>query len=67
MTNTPSPVDLPVDPAPADSLATPVEGQGNAEARKKSKSKKVVLAREPSTLDPTRYGDWEKNGRCIDF
>ncbi len=18
-------------------------------------------------LDPTRYGDWEKNGRCIDF
>ena len=22
----------------------------------------------PSTvLEPTRYGDWEKNGRCIDF
>ncbi|MEP7043648.1 MAG: DUF1674 domain-containing protein [Dokdonella sp.] len=20
-----------------------------------------------SGLDPTRYGDWEKNGRCIDF
>ncbi|HVB84953.1 MAG TPA: DUF1674 domain-containing protein [Rhodanobacteraceae bacterium] len=19
------------------------------------------------SLDPTRYGDWEKNGRCIDF
>ena len=18
-------------------------------------------------LDPSRYGDWEKNGRCIDF
>jgi hypothetical protein len=18
-------------------------------------------------IDPTRYGDWEKNGRCIDF
>ncbi|HVR82504.1 MAG TPA: DUF1674 domain-containing protein [Luteimonas sp.] len=18
-------------------------------------------------LDPTRYGDWEKNGRCVDF
>jgi hypothetical protein len=18
-------------------------------------------------LDPTRYGDWEHNGRCIDF
>ena len=22
---------------------------------------------EPDRLDPTRYGDWEKNGRCIDF
>jgi len=20
-----------------------------------------------SGLDPTRYGDWEKDGRCIDF
>jgi hypothetical protein len=20
-----------------------------------------------SKVDPTRYGDWEKNGRCIDF
>jgi len=19
------------------------------------------------SLDPTRYGDWEKDGRCIDF
>jgi hypothetical protein len=22
---------------------------------------------ERSAPDPTRYGDWEKNGRCIDF
>lgn len=22
---------------------------------------------ERESLDPTRYGDWEKNGRCIDF
>ena len=29
--------------------------------------KKAPLVREPSGLDPTRYGDWEKNGRCIDF
>jgi hypothetical protein len=21
----------------------------------------------PKGLDPTRYGDWEKGGRCIDF
>ena len=24
-------------------------------------------AGEEERLDPTRYGDWEKNGRCIDF
>ncbi len=23
--------------------------------------------REKKPADPTRYGDWEKNGRCIDF
>ena len=22
---------------------------------------------ESQTVDPTRYGDWEINGRCIDF
>tara|TARA_R110002096_G_scaffold176677_1_gene353090 strand:+ start:1011 stop:1208 length:198 start_codon:yes stop_codon:yes gene_type:complete len=22
---------------------------------------------DPSKPDPTRYGDWEINGRCIDF
>jgi hypothetical protein len=21
----------------------------------------------PEGLEPTRYGDWEKKGRCIDF
>ncbi len=21
----------------------------------------------PRGMEPTRYGDWEKNGRCIDF
>lgn len=21
----------------------------------------------PERLDPVRYGDWEKDGRCIDF
>ena len=21
----------------------------------------------PKCREPTRYGDWEKNGRCIDF
>jgi len=27
----------------------------------------VEIGGRESGLDPTRYGDWEKNGRCIDF
>ncbi|GAB3037596.1 MULTISPECIES: DUF1674 domain-containing protein [Oleiagrimonas] len=26
-----------------------------------------VRQNEKPRLDPVRYGDWEKNGRCIDF
>ncbi|MBQ4853959.1 DUF1674 domain-containing protein [Rhodanobacter sp. B2A1Ga4] len=25
------------------------------------------VSEEKPAPDPTRYGDWEKNGRCIDF
>jgi hypothetical protein len=31
---------------------------------------KVAAVREiggPPGAEPTRFGDWEKNGRCIDF
>ena len=44
----------------------PVAPQAPAQGVRKV-ADKVVLAREPTDLDPTRYGDWEKNGRCIDF
>lgn len=27
----------------------------------------AIKQEERPPLDPTRYGDWEKNGRCIDF
>lgn len=33
-------------------------------AEQESKPKEVGGRDGP---DPTRYGDWEKNGRCIDF
>ena len=32
---------------------------------KKPKSIKEKFG--PKGLEPTRYGDWEKNGRCSDF
>lgn len=28
--------------------------------------KNKSLAKQPSP-DPTRFGDWEKDGRCVDF
>ncbi len=59
MSDTTSHTDTPKQPAVAEQPAAP--------AAKDGEKKKVVLAREPSDLDPTRYGDWEKNGRCIDF
>ncbi|NCT68441.1 MAG: DUF1674 domain-containing protein [Rhodanobacteraceae bacterium] len=27
----------------------------------------VEIGGRTTGLDPTRYGDWEKDGRCIDF
>lgn len=33
----------------------------------KTESPKPEETGGPKGLEPTRYGDWEKNGRCIDF
>lgn len=30
-------------------------------------SKQTEIGGRKKGLEPTRYGDWEKNGRCIDF
>ena len=34
---------------------------------KKNSVKKVKEIGGRKGREPTRYGDWEKNGRCIDF
>ena len=44
---------------PAAPSATPSE---NAESRLKPRE-----LGGPSGPEPTRYGDWERKGRCIDF
>jgi len=42
------------------------DANDSAEARFEDvKSAKEVGGRDGP--DPTRYGDWEKNGRCVDF
>ena len=42
---------------------------GNESAGQPAQDTAGAATRTPSTRppDPTRYGDWEKAGRCIDF
>jgi hypothetical protein len=55
----------------SDSLENPdaasaVKQGDDAEARSEdNKAPKEIGGRDGP--DPTRYGDWEKNGRCVDF
>ncbi|MFZ5636829.1 MAG: DUF1674 domain-containing protein [Pseudomonadota bacterium] len=41
------------------------DGQGPAPAATPTPAPREIGGRDGP--DPTRYGDWEKNGRCIDF
>ena len=50
----------------------PMIGQSDAQAESVLREPDEGAATKPPTAkpappDPTRYGDWEKNGRCIDF
>jgi len=49
---------------PTESTPASVEPEATTVAADPSKDGTVT---ERPALDPTRYGDWEKNGRCIDF
>ncbi|TAL93716.1 MAG: DUF1674 domain-containing protein [Rhodanobacter sp.] len=55
MPNSSTPVESTPAPVTPDTVAVPVDP-----------SRDKADAERPA-LDPTRYGDWEKNGRCIDF
>ncbi|MDH5354744.1 MAG: DUF1674 domain-containing protein [Gammaproteobacteria bacterium] len=44
----------------------PSELNPDAGANPENQSKPVEVGG-PRGKEPTRYGDWEKNGRCIDF
>jgi hypothetical protein len=41
-----------------------VEGKTDDQERPQNQPAEVGGRKGP---EPTRYGDWEKNGRCIDF
>lgn len=48
-------------------IANPEPVAVAAEAGKAAAETAVSPKADRPALDPTRYGDWEKNGRCIDF
>ena len=49
---------------PVETTPAPVEPEAT---RKPVVPPPDKAAAERPAPDPTRYGDWEKNGRCIDF
>jgi hypothetical protein len=59
--NAPSDVDVPVDAAAAPA------GANSPQARPAPLIQATVESGGPQGPEPTRFGDWEKNGRCIDF
>jgi hypothetical protein len=50
------------DPKPVQQGDTKSPEEANQDAAAKPAEKPAA-----PRPDPTRYGDWEKNGRCIDF
>lgn len=54
--------------APAEPGAAPASQDPVAAGAGKATAEAVTVVKpDRPALDPTRYGDWEKNGRCIDF
>jgi hypothetical protein len=54
----------PVDVRPASQVPTPAGQQAPNSALPPANPVEVGGPKGP---EPTRYGDWERNGRCVDF
>lgn len=53
-----------------ESLFKEDDGRNGPEAKVEKVEKPTTQAQTPKPAqrpEPTRYGDWEKDGRCIDF
>lgn len=46
---------------------SPGDRVDSSDAGERPGSADMAEAGGPKGLEPTRYGDWERNGRCIDF
>jgi len=50
-----------------DSKQATSDAQADEDTNTKMQSSKTGEVGGPKGPEPTRYGDWEKKGRCIDF
>ncbi len=59
------------EPRPATDAAPEASGGSEAETAPSEPAAKVKAQENefggPKGPEPTRYGDWERNGRCVDF
>jgi hypothetical protein len=46
---------------------TPANPEKKVKRPDNSERRPVEIGGRRKGLEPTRYGDWEKDGRCIDF
>ena len=63
-------LDAPIESSSIETMQTPEPVEPQPPASDTAPAKPVEPPREVGGrkgLDPTRYGDWEKDGRCIDF
>ena len=68
MTEVPERPIAPLPEAPAaETVATPVAPPLAEPAAKPAEKEKVKEVGGPKGPEPTRYGDWERKGRCVDF
>ena len=55
------------DDATTPPAAPPVAQERDAEPATPPANDKTREYGGPAGLEPTRYGDWERKGRCVDF
>jgi|TARA_B110000263_G_scaffold44131_1_gene36077 hypothetical protein len=53
--------------APFQSTVKPTENSTFNSRDQPLEKKQVKETGGPKGLEPTRYGDWERDGRCVDF
>jgi hypothetical protein len=54
-------------PAHADNITSAASAAAPAAAAAGTRAERSGEIGGPAGAEPTRFGDWEKNGRCIDF